>query len=379
MKKSLGSLFLLLWVSLLFGEDFTYKFTVDKKAPYVKEAVVMTLDIEQPDSDKVLLFEFTPKPSELYAFHRLDTKEVDAYSGAKIHYLYLIYLLRPGKIEIAFDLIKKETTKENLAYSISGDRDNVKGLSTIDTPVELPPLVLQVKPLPEGAQLVGDFTLTYQVKKTEAERYEPLPVSVNIKGMGYPPLLKQVFQVPKEVTEFSEKPTVRSVKSKEGFINDVTYAMAYSSGENFTLDAVVVKAFDPLKKRTYTLNIPSQHFQVKQTELKGLVDDANIPKPLSEQNDFSWVGTLLACLAAFGAGFLSANILKWQKKVKREEPLGQLTDKVQEAPDAKALLQLLLATNPKKYETPIEALEKFLYGDGKVDLKKIKREILENV
>lgn len=379
MNKNLGSLFLLLWVSLLFGEDFTYRFTVDKKTPYVKEAVVMTLDIEQPDSEKVLLFEFTPKPSESYVFHRLDTKEVDAYSGAKIHYLYLIYPLRSGKLEITFDLIKKETTKENLAYSISGDRDNVKGLSTIDTPVELPPLILQVKPLPEGTQLVGDFTLTYQVKKTEAEKYEPLPVSVNIKGMGYPPLLKQVFQVSKEVTEFFETPAVRSIKSQEGFINDVTYAMAFSSGENFTLDAVNVQAFDPLKKRAYTLNIPSQDFHVKQTELKGLVDETDAPKPLSEQNDFSWIGTFLTSLAAFVAGFLSANILKWQRKVNRAEPFSELADKVQETPNAKALLQLLLAADPKKYRVHIVALEKVLYSSSKRDLKKIKKEILEKL
>lgn len=157
MKNSLGSMILLcLSIFVVNAEDFTHTFHVDKQNTYVKEAVIMTLDLTQTNKDKILFFQFTIKKSPDYEFHRLNVKETDEHHTAQVHYEYLIYPLRSGEIQLHFNLIQKATTEENLAYSFSGDRDNVKGLTTVDTQIDLPPLTLKVNALPEGTSLNAD-------------------------------------------------------------------------------------------------------------------------------------------------------------------------------------------------------------------------------
>jgi len=146
MKNNLGKkvslIFVMLTLTLLYAEDFTYSFHVDNNQPYVKEAVILTLDLNQSNHDVVLLFNFSILKSKDYSFQRVDIKESDSYHHAKVHYVYLLYPLKSDDIKINFKLLKKVTTDESVAYSFSGDRDNVKGLVTKDTHITLPPLHL---------------------------------------------------------------------------------------------------------------------------------------------------------------------------------------------------------------------------------------------
>jgi len=174
-KNNLGNTYLRLFMFFLSfitlqAEDFTYTFNTDSPTPYAKEAVVLTLDLNQTNHDVVLLFNFSIKKSKDYTFQRLDIQETDSYHNAQIHYVYLIYPLKSGDINITFNLLKKVTTDDSVAYSFSGDR----------TQINLPPFQLQVKPLPEGTVFVGDFKLTYDIKKHKAKSYEPLPFQVRI-------------------------------------------------------------------------------------------------------------------------------------------------------------------------------------------------------
>jgi len=156
MKNSLGKILIILFCTLwLNAEDFKYHFTLSSTSPYVKEAVIMTLDLNQSNRNKVLFFHFALKKNPDYEFHRITAKETGENIAARVHYEYLIYPLRSGEIQLHFDLIQKATTEANLVYSFSGDRDNVKGLTTVDTQIDLPPLTLKIKSLPKGTSLVS--------------------------------------------------------------------------------------------------------------------------------------------------------------------------------------------------------------------------------
>jgi len=379
MKNSLGKLFLILLCSLwLNAENLKHHFTLSNTSPYVKEAVIMTLDLNQTNRGKVLFFQFSIKKSPDYEFHRLNVKETDGHDTAQVHYEYLIYPLRSGEIELHFDLIQKTATEENLAYSFSGDRDNVKGLTTVDTQIDLPPLTLKIKALPKNTSLVGDFNLTHSLKKNKAEAYEPLPFQVTIKGSGYPPLLENLLPETVNFTLFKEKPIVNAINSSQGTSSTVIYPMALSHSKSFDLEPVVIKAFNPKTKNNYELSVPKQHFDITKVNVKSLVDKVDSPKPLP--SDWSWLTTILASLLSylvvFGAGYLTAISLKWKKKstVQKFHPLKK---KIEACKDEKALLQLLMATDPKQFACSIEKLEKGLYGKGKINLNKVKKETQE--
>jgi len=379
MKNSLGKLILVLLCSLwLHAEDFKYHFTLSNTSPYVKEAVIMTLDLNQSNRNKVLFFHFALKKNPDYEFHRITAKETGENIAARVHYEYLIYPLRSGEIQLHFDLIQKATTEANLVYSFSGDRDNVKGLTTVDTQIDLPPLTLKIKSLPKGTSLVGDFSLTHSLKTNKAKAYEPLPFQVTIKGSGYPPLLENLLPENINFTLFKENPIVNAVNSSQGTSSTVVYPMALSHSQSFELEPIVIKAFDPKTQKSYTLKVPKQHFNIRKVDVKSLVDKIDSPKPL--ESDLPWLSTilisLLSYLVVFAAGFLTAISLKWKKK-RTAQTSHPLKKKIEACKDEKALLQLLMATDAKQFALSIEKLEKGLYGNAKINFNKVKQEVLE--
>ena len=361
---------------MLHAEDFSYTFKVDKQNPYVKEAVILTLDLDQTSHDKVLLFNFKIKKSDAYHFQRLDIKETDTGHHAQVHYEYLIYPLKSGKVNITFELRKKVTTEDSVAYSFSGDRDNVKGLVTVDTMVPLPPLALEVKALPQGTVLVGDFKITHQVKQHKGKAYEPLPIQVSLQGKGYPPVLATLLPKEGNFTRFTEKPLIHSVVNRQGTQSTVTYPMALSHSQSFTLSPVEIKSFNPQSEKSYLLTVPSQHFEISKADRSTLLDKSDSPKVLKA--DWSWIKTLLGYLVVFAAGVLTALSWKWRKKSTKgvTHPLVQ---KIQNCQDEKALLQVLMAADNKDFDTSIEKLEASLYGNAKINLKNVKQEILEQI
>ena len=376
----------MLGITLLYAEDFNYTFETSKKNPYVKESIILTLDINQTNHEKVLLFSFDLIKSNDYTFQRIDTKETDSYHNAQIHYTYLIYPLHSGEIDIHFSLLKKATTDESVSYSFSGDRDNVKGLITVDTHITLPPLRLSVKALPPQTRVVGDFNLSYVIKKHQGEAHEPLPLQVNISGRGYPPLLTTLLPQEGNFTRFTESPVVNSVTSIIGTQNTVTYAMALSSSKSFTLPPIKIKAFNPVKEIPYLLEIPAQNFNIRKIDKAQLVDKMDTPPLLQEE--WSWLSDIFTYFTVFIAGYLSAISVQWAKET-RSESKNPLKEKIKKCHSEKDLLQLLISLEQKEFpnkdfsakdfSTTIEKLESSLYGDGKINFKRVKADLLEQI
>ena len=373
MKHNLGKLWILLCLVVLQAEDFSYAFKVDKSKPYVQEGIILTLDVNQTNHDVVLLFDFDLKESKDYHFQRIGIKESDAHHAMQIHYTYLLYPLTAGDLNITFKMTKKVTTDDSVAYSFSGDRDNVKGLVTKDFQIDLTPVTLTVKPLPQDTQVVGDFTLAYTIKTHQAKAYEALPFQITLKGNGYPPRIEQL--IPKDVnfTYFTEKPIIQSTADEQGTHSKVTYPMALSHNQDFTLPAITLKAFNPQTQNAYLLTVPSQNFQVSKVNTETLIDKMDYPATLKA--DWSWIQTFLGYLIVFAAGYLSARIVKWQRKstLQRENPL---IEKIQNTKDTKALLQLLMAQDSQRFASCIGDLENALYQDGKIKLSKVKEEAI---
>ena len=377
-KTFLHLIFLVLYMGELQAEDFSYAFHMDKQMPYVKEPVILTLDLNQTNHDVVMFFNFSIKPSDDYTFQRIDIKETDSYHDTKVRYFYLLYPLKSGDINITFDLIQKTTTDESIEYSFSGDRDHVKGIVTTDTKIDLPPLQIQVKSLPEGTLLVGDFSLTHTVKKQKAKAHEPLPLQVTIKGTGYPPILDAILPKEGNFTRFTEKPIVKSFAGMKGTQNTVTYPMALSHTQSFTLAPIVLKAFNPKTEQSYTLEVPAQRFEVQEVDTQTLVDKVDSPEVLREDWTWTWLPTLLSYVIVFASGYLTALSWKWKKRQSRRES-DPLIQKIEACKDGKALLQVLMSVKDKHFTAVIEKLENALYGNGKINFNNIKQDALDRV
>jgi len=378
MNKNPGKLvlFFLCAFMVLYGENFVYDFHISKQNPYEKEALLLSIDLNQTNEDIVLFFDLSIKKNSAFLVEQIDSSQDNTLHHAKIHYRYILYPLKTGKVNVAFDLVERVTDEEKVAYSFSGDRDDFKKLETKDHKVDVPPILLHVKALPKGTQLVGDFKLTYEIGKHRAQSYEPVAMKVIIEGEGYPPKLKHLYSRGKDFTLFEQEPLVQKIPMKEHLKYKVTYILALSHDKSFTLPSLRLPAFNPVTKKTYLLSIPEQHFEITQPKAAELVDRTDNPKPL--HTDFSWLTSLLSCLVVFFAGYFTALAWKWKRKVTAGEK-DPLTEKVAACKEEKALLQLLMATDSKRFENTIGKLEKSIYGNGKSNFKKIKQEILEQI
>lgn len=362
---------------VLFAEDFSYMIKIDKPKPYLKEAVILTLELNQSNKDVVLLFNFTLKKSDDYTFQRLDIRESDTYHNLKIKYTYLIYPLTLGEIKVGFDLLKKVTTDASIAYSFSGDRDNVKTLETKNTQVELKPLVLDVKALPQGTQIVGDFTLSYSIPKHQANAYEPLAFNISILGQGYPPLLSSLLHQKGNFRTFSEKPHVQSQSTLKGTKNRIKYMMAFSHKQDFSINPIEIKAFNPFSEQSYTLSIPKQNFKITQIESEALIDKIDNPKVLTI--DFRWLKIFLSYMMVFLAGYITAYMLKIKRFSIPSDKENIIYSKIEACKTHKALLQLLLSLHNKNFDPLIEKIEKSLYSKEKTSLLILKKKALKYI
>lgn len=381
MKHNLGKpviLVLFFLFVVLKAEDFDYAFGIDNREPYVKEPVILTLELNQTNPNIVLLFNFDLEKSKTYDFQRIDSKETDIHETHGLHnahvtYTYIIYPLISGEVTLNFALLKKVTSDESVAYSYSGDRDNVKTLVTKDTPIILPSLKLNVKPLPKGTQIVGNFTLDYRIKKYKAKAYEPLPFEVTLEGVGHPPLLTLV---PKDTnfTLFKEAPLHTAHSDLQGTHNTVVYPMALSHDRDFLFAELMINAFDPKTEHSYTLTIPEQQFTITQVDKHSLVDQVDNPKALS--TDWGWLISLLSYLLVFIAGYMTAISWKWTRRNKDKED-HPFKEKIENAKDEKRLLQLLMAHDSHRFHVSIRELEDSLYGHGKINLSKVKKEVID--
>jgi len=378
-KNALGKLLLLLLFSLVNAKDFDYTIQVNTKEPYVKEAVILHFDVNQTNHDIVLLFDFDILKSPNYEAQRINIQEEDKYHNVSIRYSYLIYALHAGDINIAFRLTQKATTDDSVAYSFSGDRDNVKTLETKDSDIKVKALTLKVKAIPKNTDIVGDFTLDYQIPKHKAKAYEPLPLHIQIKGIGYPPIIDNILAQKTAFNQFSQTPIHTSINNQKGTENLVKYTMALSHDKHFSLNALDINAFNPLLQKSYILTLPRQDFRIEESNQSQLLDSIDSPPPL--QMNWENIQMILSYLMVFTLGYTLALFKRKKLSISKKslDKASLLKIKILHTSSHKSLLQLLIAQNTYDFSSTIEKLERVCYQNENIALKTLKKEAQENI
>ena len=380
MKTTLGRYIVLLSGALLIflhAEDFSYTITANKHDAYLKEPVLISIDLNQTNPDTILLFRFQVNPSKDYKIVQLQAKHDDTFHHLTHHNLYEIFPLHTGDINVTFTLVKRVTDIDKVRYFSSGDRDDFKKLETSDFLINLPPVHLHIKPLPKEAQLLGDFTLDYTIDTHTPKAFSPVSWKIILKGKGYPPLIKTLIPKSPDYKIFTEKPLVKTISTPQGLIHTATYLYALSAKKSYTLPEITLKAFSPSTHKPYLLHIPTQHFEMQSVDKTTLVDKHDSPAP--RHTDWSWLTTLLKYLFVFFVGYFTAYALRWKRK-KVQTYTHPLIEKIKESDTEKMLLQVLMSHEEgKRFTEVIEKLEASLYGDTKTPLKTLKKEALEKI
>ena len=366
--KLLFLLFLMLRI-LHAQEDVAYSFHLSTTTPYEREAVFLDVNISQLDHSKVMLFKFTLKNSNDYSFHQVGLEEREKYHDLQHEYRYLIYPKKSGEVKIEFEMVKSLTDDDKVTYSISGDRDSVKRLEKEDIEVNLEPMLLNVKALPRGVLLVGDFKLTHTLDKQETEAFDPINLKVELKGRGdVDPF--ELLKESKNYRLFHQAPKIKKFNTKEGTTVGIEWEYAISAKESFTLPTIKLKAFNPKSQKVYTLKIPKYKIKVDEVKEESLLDSEDVPM-VSRSIDWAWWRWFFSYIFVFMAGFLMPRDLFKRKKVATKSNKEILAEKIKSVKSHKELLEILLREKSGNYSKAIEALELVVYKGQKIPLSKI--------
>ncbi len=357
MKAILGS-FLLFCLAL----GGTYHVQVSKLDAYEKEPILLSLSYDDPNKETIVWVKFEPVAHEAFKSVLLDRRNT---KGGYI-YRYMLFALRPGDIKLPLELKIKRASKQEIGQDILGTGyEQTKPIEGVVEKVRLQPLRFHIRPAPK-ANLYGSFTLSMKLDKTKAKRYEPVYMTIALKGTGFDQIPKIWPKTDKKVKILADSPKKKIFYKSDGAHIYYERQFAFLADSNFTLLPIRLKEFDYHK--TQILTTPSYSIQIA-AEPPALAQENNPPKikPVaSKVAEFSFY------LLIFLAGILSGALLLWILKKRYATKWDILTAK-----DERELLKIL-APLPG-FEKEREMLGEAIENKRKVSLWKIKRNILKGL
>ncbi len=366
MKKKLRPIALWLMAALFLWakNDFDYHIEISDPTPFLKEAVLLTLDLRQTNTTEVLRFSFEPPSNEAFRSILLRNETItDKNEHTRLRYVYALFPLRTGPIEAPLTLTIERATEEALMSSLTGSSDNAIFLKTQSTTIAIGMLKLTVRPLPAGTELVGDYKLEFSMETNQTTPDGQIDLRYTLEGRGYEPEIEEILPNIPDVVRFREKEVF-----EDRLFHKIVYRYALISSHDFTLPAVNIKAYDPQKHRGYTLKTSPLPIRVSSAIRDDSIRPSNLakrPKPWEYRRYMD--GFLLFC-----AGFATALLFGTRKRKSTD-----LKKAIARTKTPKELLSLLLSSNNKRMSAPIERLEEHLYRKKTVPFSKIKKEALE--
>ncbi|WP_373000487.1 BatD family protein [Sulfurimonas sp.] len=227
-------------------------------------------------------------------------------------------------------------------------------------------LSVDVKPLPGGVDLVGDFSIIATADKPEINPSEALNLTIEVLGNGNLEDIKSFKPYIEGVNVFDEKIVVNG--------NKLTQKIAFVAEHDFVIAPFVLKYFDPVTKEIKTISTNEISIKVKNAKPKEELtikrEEKVIPTVVEEASPFanSWI-VVIFILGIF-SGILLMLLEPW-KYLKKERSVS--------IKDPKTLLvKLFPYRDDVQVQSIIDILERNIYSDAKIDVdKKQLKEIVE--
>ena len=231
-------------------------------------------------------------------------------------------------------------------------------------------LNIDVKSLPLGVKLIGDFSISARVDKNEINSNEAINVEINVDGVGNLEDVQSFKPTIDGVSVFDEKITINKTK--------LTQKLAFVGEEDFVIPPFTLKYFDTKTKEIKTISTKEIIVKVKQNkkkkeellikrEEKNIVNNKVDYSPQSiVSNYYLW----LSALAGFIVGILLMLLKPWNLfKSNKKSKISIKEPKV-------LLIKLLPFKDDSDVQVILDILENNIYSTNKVDIDKKRLKII---
>lgn len=352
MKKNLGRAVLAILIFLhveIFASTYTWSATVNKTTAYVNEPIYLKYICEFSDRAEFFSIEFNPAGEhEKYLLKNLRESE-NIVGGKKISsYEFVLFAKEAGKIELDFEAVMKQTTRDAIEEMVIG-RDNVKKVDFIKKEIKQEVLTLDIKET--NSTIVGELGIEIKKNEPRVKAYEPYHMQVVIKGSANFEAIKPIAFKIDDVKIFAGEVERKQELGEEGERGEWSQKFAFVASKDFSIPKIEIEYFNLKTQKVESLAQEAINVKVEGGFSKEeLLDEA-------DNGGFKFNYSYLQYMLVFIAGFLAAKIkIKSSKTTKNKKEL--FHQKIDEAKSLEELMIVLVISDSKRYENIILNIER---------------------
>lgn len=351
MKKNLGRVFFIIVVFLqasLFASTYEWNSFVNKKSAYVNEAIYLKYECTFSDKAELYSIDFNPRGD--YERYRVEILRENStiIDGKKINsYEFVLFAKKAGEIEISFEALMKNTTKESLEETVIG-RDNFKEEQVVKKSIKQESFKVEIKET--DSTLVGDFTLEIKKRDPHIKANEPYHLSLTIRGVGnFEDIKPLVFEIA-GVRVFAGEIALKKHLSKDGVEAELSQKFAFVSDKDFTIPKLEITYFSLKDEKLQKLTIDAVDVKVE----SGFVKEELLDK--IDEKKWHFEISYLYYLLTFMAGYIVAKVkIKRVPKANNKDEL--FYKKIDDTNSLDELMVHLVLEDAKKYDSIIREIE----------------------
>lgn len=240
---------------------------------------------------------------------------------------------------------------------------------------------LDVRALPEGVNLVGNYLLNVKTDKFKTTSKEPVNLSIEVVGAGNLDGFEGFGLNLDGVTVYDDKPVVTKERKNGMLTSRALYKFALVSDHNYTIPSVSLSFLDPESGRTKTVASNAVTIEVegatpRTASVQRAAESANAEAQHQGRTASSGSGLFSAGIVlGLILGLLIPKLPGWVRTGRRKHETGRtFPQRLQSAKTSKELLGLVIRYVDDPYLKPyIHKLEASLEKEG---FKAVKKEII---
>jgi len=352
-------------VSASKDKTFALELVTDKKSVLVGETFDVTLLFKQKANSKAVDSKFVPP--ELKGFWIKNESKPTRYQDGLYSVTKVVYTLaaqRVGKLKVSKAQMRIASRSSSRDF-YGSFMPNIKWKTYFSNELDI-----EVKALPNGVNLVGEFRISMDVDKTQVNANEAVNITINVLGKGNLEDIASFKPFIDEVSVFDEKIAINGTS--------LTQKIAFVSERDFTIPSFELKYFDTTTNKIKTISTKEINIKVKNAKIKEELeikrDESNTKEVAEVVNVQSSGFDTLTLVLVFIIGLIVGVLIMLIKpfKASKKEPKISLKD------PKLLLMKLLPYKDDEAVQNILDILENNLYANQKLEIdKKALKEIFK--
>ncbi len=354
-------------VKSISSKDFDLEMYVNKKSAFVGEPILLSIIFRKRIGVSVQDIRFSPPSFVDFWAKELKTSPKEIVGSFVVQKLqYVIFPQREGKLKISPAFL-------NIAVPVrSGYSYYAKWKKIVSNP-----LAIEVKPLANGINLYGKYSLFVDTDKKKVSLNEPVNLMIKVTGEGNIEDISDFSLNIPNVTVYKKKPKILARYERGNYKGSFIQNFSILSKNSFIIPPFTLSYFDKDKKRVVTLK--SNPIKIKVINSQTRKQDTKIVKSdIKKEDEVDMKKLILLSLSTFIIGILIGLLIQ-KERGKKKKSLSSIQKRIKAAKNDKELLKVLLpfVERSKEIEEIVLALESNVYEGGgyRIDKKQLIKKI----